>query len=267
MRTLILCVFGGALVGGCSILRSLDDLAGAGGGGDVGGSPPETGGGGLGGTEDGGNGGMGGGGGPSAGGGCPTFADLSPTGGGSIGPAANASTAGCADGTREVYTDAVMYPDIAGCSGGFETSGITPSASFMPQCNHASGNDGDRPNGHGCSVADLCAPGWHVCMSPQEVDNKSGGTGCDDSEMGFWTTRQGQNNAGACVMDGQNNLVGCGQLGDMPAASCAPLTRRLREVICNESCAWECDGNNIFFEATVVRKIGPDDGGAICCKD
>ena len=90
-----------------------------------------------------------------------------------------------------------------------------------------------------------------------------------DDGVGFFSSRQSQNDATSCVVNGRNNLVGCGSgIGDVAdAASCAPLTVELREVHCDDSCAWLCDDPQLFNEAEVVQKLSDEDGGVLCCKD
>src|SRR5262245_16585738 len=52
---------------------------------------------------------------------------------------------GCSDGVREAFVDAAMYPDVAGCAGGFQVPGIASGLALQPKCNRAGGNDGANP--------------------------------------------------------------------------------------------------------------------------
>ena len=62
----------------------------------------------------------------------------------------------CADGRRDELTDVLRHPTIAGCAGSFGRGSLR-----APRTGTACGND----LGVACVVpADLCAPGWHVCL-------------------------------------------------------------------------------------------------------
>ena len=265
MRLALLCPI--VVATSCSLVRNLDDLEGGTTSttstGGTGGSPT------TGGTDPGGRGGEGaampGTGGFGA---CLGFAPGG-YGGEGGGPVAGSETVGCSDATRELFLDEATHPEIAGCSGGFSIPGTIGLASLTAACNRQGGNDGNRPNGEGCSVEDLRAVGWHVCLDASEVAAKSGTGQCVDDGVGFFSSRQSQNDATSCVVNGRNNLVGCGSgIGDVAdAASCAPLTVELREVHCDDSCAWLCDDPQLFNEAEVVQKLSDEDGGVLCCKD
>jgi hypothetical protein len=224
----------------CSVLRNLDDLAG-----DAG-------------TDAATDGGVGGG-----------SCEFSASGGSSAGGSHDGDqVAGCSDGTRELFIDPGVHPDIAGCSGGFSVAGVLSAAARAPQCGRHAGNHGLEPSGWGCSVADLCSLGWHVCESAAEVALKSANGECANDGLGFWATRQSQDDQRLCIAAGNNNLVGCGVgLGEAPHPSCDPLALELRETHCNGSCAWICDGTSVFDEADFVQKYGPEDGGVLCCRD
>ena len=91
-------------------------------------------------------------------------------GGGAGGaPSVVVSLPGCADGTREAFVNVVRFPSIAGCAGGWTVPGVLTPASMLPACARAAGNSGLRPNGAGCTVEDLCALGWHVCLGAREL--------------------------------------------------------------------------------------------------
>jgi hypothetical protein len=65
---------------------------------------------------------------------------------------------GCADGTREGYTDLARYPTIAACEAWWDgTQSMRAPRSGLEWCGNSTGMK--------CTVpADACAPGWHVCM-------------------------------------------------------------------------------------------------------
>src|SRR5262245_57355288 len=132
---------------------------------------------------DGGSGGAGNGGGGGRGGGG--------GGGGSIGPDAGngepdaheggtVSVMGCADGTREGYLSLQDDPRIAACAGAWSVAGLLADVTHTPLCDRQAGNTGGAlTDGSGCTVADLCAEGWHVCETAQEVMDL--GSDCTDA--------------------------------------------------------------------------------------
>lgn len=183
---------------------------------------------------------------------------------------------GCSDGTREYFTDMNAQPNIAGCAGGFDVPSVTSQASLSPACGRVSGNDSANPTGTGCSVEDLCEQGFHVCTGADDVAQSSSTGQCDPVSAGaieFWLTRQVQDGQGVCIdPPGTNNITGCGSLGGTPQdpQSCAPLTNRMRVQDCAPTQAWFC-GNSAqtdgAIEATLVLKVGPSEGGVLCCHD
>jgi len=176
-------------------------------------------------------------------------------------------TGGCADGTREAYASEER---IAACAGAFDVPGVVTAASQSPACARGAGNDGSNAAGTGCSVADLCGAGFHVCRDVAEVQSAASTGACPPaSGTTFWLTRQATDDSGQCVAGGANNLVGCGAgLGVAAQASCAPLDTEVRYTHCQASSAWECGGSaDANSEASVVTKVRSTEGGALCCKD
>lgn len=197
---------------------------------------------------------------------------------------------GCADGEREGFLDRIRHARIAGCSGGFSVPGLLLEG--PPRCGRAGGDDGDNPSGTGCAAADLCAEGWHVCLSADEVMAVSPG-GCDGvagGEPAFFATRQSGPGCGICTRAGTrtcdrgecagdcrtdrtptsfmaNDLFGCGTLGDPPSGNCAPLDRFSNDLCGATTAPWSCPGSTGYDEALVVRKNGPERGGVLCCRD
>ncbi len=217
-------------------------------------------------------------------GGASGFAGVTGTGGttatgGVTGAGGNTALyiAGCADGSREGYTDTISYPQIAGCFGAWDEPGLTSLASRTPKCNRAAGNDGARPNGGGCSAADLCAVGWHVCENAAAIAAIPGG--CNQAispfmgDRVFFATRQRAEN-NVCTTNGQgaNNLYGCGTFGGTPDHSCNPLNRLLRDTDCDNNAPWSCATGNgqpgqDLNELDQVVKGSPRLGGVLCCRD
>ena len=209
--------------------------------------------------------------------------------------------AGCADGQRDGFLSINNYPLIAACSGGWSIGGVTRD-DLTAECGHQSGNQSGNPDGNGCSAADLCAPGWHVCQGHQEVSEKSP-AGCDDA-VAPGTPNKGvffaihQNSTSNTMCDNSteaNDVFGCGNLGNELSSgqNCGPLTRALASTQPN-SCGyneaepghgpWQCLGGNQshFEEGALVTKNGcpnnscsydgysvgnQDRGGVLCCRN
>lgn len=185
---------------------------------------------------------------------------------------------GCSDGTREGFVDIAVYPNIAACAGGWDEPGLLSMASRTPECERRAGNESDNPDGGGCSVADLCSAGWHVCETAQAVAAATAGIGCAPAyelylaKPAFFVTRQ---RAEGLVCDatnqtGTNNLYGCGNVGSAADKSCAPFMHMLRDSDCHNHMPWACaDGQigNAQDEYSVVTKAGSAAGGVLCCAD
>jgi hypothetical protein len=202
------------------------------------------------------------------------------TGGMSGAGGSTASDPGCSDGTREGFLDATTYPTIAACAGAWDTPGLDSTDALTPQCNRRAGNDGDIPDGRGCSAADLCESGWHVCATAHGVAVATNGAGCTDAvapangKPVFYVTRQ---RATGLTCDtgpnptGTNNLYGCGNIGSTADKnSCSPLNRMMRDSDCLLNSPWMCsDGPNGTSqdEYDVVTKGGSSRGGVLCCHD
>jgi hypothetical protein len=94
---------------------------------------------------------------------------------------------GCSDNTREGYVDASKFPGLASCAGAWTIAGVNfhhpkpantlcPKISedlihntLAPACERKAGNNNTNKSGSGCNVADMCAPGWHVCRGKDDV--------------------------------------------------------------------------------------------------
>lgn len=180
---------------------------------------------------------------------------------------------GCSDGSREYFVDLQGQPDIAGCSGGFSVAGVSTPGSLAPACGRVAGNDSANPTGSGCTVEDLCSEGWHVCLDAADVGSSSSTGQCDPAAPNeFWLTRQVQDSQGTCTQPpAVNNITGCGTLGGSPQdpQSCAPLTNRMRAADCVPTQAWYCGATQAdgAIESQLVVKVGPAEGGVLCCRD
>jgi len=196
---------------------------------------------------------------------------------------------GCADGTRDAFLDTARYERIAACAGGFAIAGL--SRALAPMCDRGAGDDGPNPSGVGCTAADLCAPGWHVCVTAGEVASHSvdGCRGASDAPpASFFATRQTGPGCGHCSTGADrscdntscrpgcaqtenttNDIFGCGNLGAAPrAASCGVLDRFSNNLCGSLGPPWRCDDDpRGLRESDFVVKRGAAGGGVLCCLD
>ena len=80
----------------------------------------------------------------------------------------------------------------------------------------------------------------------------------DQTQMGFWLTRQTTNATFGCanVAGSLNNIVGCSLgMGRMADATCAPLTHTMTYAECNLP-PWSCDVTQTDREAATIVKNG-----------
>jgi cysteine-rich repeat protein len=176
---------------------------------------------------------------------------------------------GCADGQREGFVNIAAHPYVAGCYGAW----TVPGARSIPACNRQAGDDAAQPLGTGCSAVDLCAVGWHVCGSVQDVVNSFGGATCADAvapgQNAYFATQVSGPGNGHCSANPAhtNDNFGCGNVAATPQASCAPLNN-FSHNLCSALPAadgWTCEGANGFTEQTRIRKLLPQNGGVMCC--
>jgi hypothetical protein len=182
---------------------------------------------------------------------------------------------GCADGTREGFASVEDWPSIAGCSGAWQVPGATGVEGREPRCGREGGDSGRHADGQGCSIADLCAAGWHVCRDAGEVARISP-TGCESAvvagETRLFVVAAGASPQGICLPDpaAANDLHGCGSsfLGQPEDNGCYPLERRLGFADCAATGVWSCGtADDHLREAVLVTKRDSSLGGALCCRD
>lgn len=175
---------------------------------------------------------------------------------------------GCSDGTREGFATIASFPNIAACNGGWSVPGVLGTTA--PACGRASGNSSANATGAGCSVADLCQVGWHVCSDAIDVAGKSDGSGCANAAFAgdsFYATRQSGNGGGLCEATGANDLFGCGSAGSTPdPATCGVLDRSSADLCAAIATTFVC-GADGFQEANAVTKADSANGGVLCCRD
>lgn len=181
---------------------------------------------------------------------------------------------GCSDGSREGFRTLASWPDIAGCAGAFDQPGILRESADRRTCGSMAGDESGNTAGTGCSAADLCASGWHVCRGPADVDLHSRGGGCEGCiparEPRFFVAAGGASTTGICTGDvhASNDLHGCGGLGEPEDESCTPLLRRMGFADCLRTFGvWSCgDSADSLQEARVVSKTATTMGGVLCCR-
>lgn len=176
------------------------------------------------------------------------------------------SASGCSDGEREGFVDVTTHPMTAGCAGGWSVPGLRVTE---PACARVSGDDSANPDGAGCTTADLCAEGWHVCRSAVEVEERSP-TGCNGAVPGgdllmFASAQSGPGGAD-CNDDGTDDFFGCGTLGIPPDLGCGVLDRLSGNRCLSVGAPWECSSNQ-NNEVNIVVKADATRGGVLCCRD
>jgi hypothetical protein len=153
--------------------------------------------------------------------------------------------------------------------------GLLGPEAKTPQCGRVSGDASTNPGGIGCSVADLCAQGWHVCLNADEVARRSP-TDCESAyPVGhgdlFFVVRGGASPLGICSADptAANDLHGCGNIGQPEAQTCQPLERRMGFADCLTSAGiWQCgQASDHLREAALVVKRNAFLGGVLCCRE
>ncbi len=179
------------------------------------------------------------------------------------------SGSGCADGTREGFTDGA-HPNIAACQGAWTEPGL--SAAVGTGCTVTPGNSGSNRDGSGCAAADLCAPGWHICASAAEVSAAQVTGDCDGhihAGAGFFATNQ-VSGLGGCGSDGttgdDDDIIGCSSATLDDVVGCTPLTDNLGPTCdgpAGSGGKWSCSGSGAGERATVTKGDGP--GGVLCC--
>jgi hypothetical protein len=223
------------------------------------------------------------------------------------------SPIGCADGQREGFVNVSTHPNIAGCGGGWTIPGVSlfapseapacpglrPRDTRNPACGNAAGDDSGNPSGTGCNVADLCAPGWHVCLDANDV-TRSAPSGCTGVTSGnspplLFLTRQSSTGCGVCATGTStapscnsgscsagclqterisNDVFGCGNYGAFSnSAACGPLDRFSSNMCgsiagqgwsCNDPSAADDSG---FCETFTIVHSNPSTGGVMCCRN
>ena len=217
------------------------------------------------------------------------------------------ASSGCADGMRDGFRDATAFPNIAACSGGFTVPGVFPAPERTDLATCAMTGDDAATNaaGTGCSAADLCGAGWHICRGGEISERTSGmscnaatdfpdqsfyaaavsGTGCDHCALPSDTTFDGCS-ADSCTAgchespSFNNDLFGCGHgngrlIGTSEAAACDGLNASGSDDCMGLAAdpSWSCTGSVresqtiTRIPATTPTCVGTTScsGGEVCC--
>jgi hypothetical protein len=164
------------------------------------------------------------------------------------------SSAGCADGTREAFTDTIAHPDIAGCAASWPLSSLRAA-----KTGHACGN-GLGP----CTVpADACGTGWHVCAAPPygpgDIAGKVTASECE-APMGAFAAAVGDQSCEPCTTDVDFSAACCGTRCGTPRSNSSCLfTSKTR---------WFPDPNTSGPEINRCAAIvtSASDAGVLCCR-
>jgi hypothetical protein len=163
----------------------------------------------------------------------------------------SASASGCADGTREAFTDPAQYPEIAGCEAKW------PLASMRaPPTGRACGNS----LGVECSVpADACGVGWHVCgtppYGPADINAKVSADQCA-SQPGKYAAALGDRACEIC----EDQLYGAGAV--CCGTSCLQGSANC---VFPQATAWFGSVNNRWGYCAGLVAAHPNQG-VLCCR-
>jgi hypothetical protein len=159
----------------------------------------------------------------------------------------SSSPAGCADGTREAFTDLVAFPTIAGCAATW--NGLADLRA--PATGSVCGNDGAS-----CiRAADACATGWHICGDagdPSELASRVTAAQCGAVVGAF-----------AVAMQHCSMRVPCGYTTPY---GCVATVQDCAEPVC---CGTQCATGNackdgVFVGATTVAGLIANGSGNTC---
>jgi hypothetical protein len=184
---------------------------------------------------------------------------------------------GCSDGSAEAL---LATSGLAACAGAWSVPGVVDETE--PTCDRTAGNGSENSSGEGCSVADLCAVGWHVCRDAADVAAHGGEEACtnlqppepDGGELFIYVTRQrGGGDLPTCDPDGSedergDDVWGCGTLG-LEAPDCRPLDRHLALEVEEGGCGelYQCGDDSLSEGRNVTKVVSAEGAAALCCSD
>eukprot|EP00163_Fabomonas_tropica_P033623 TRINITY_DN8938_c0_g1_i3.p1 TRINITY_DN8938_c0_g1~~TRINITY_DN8938_c0_g1_i3.p1 ORF type:complete len:1435 (+),score=383.97 TRINITY_DN8938_c0_g1_i3:211-4515(+) len=167
---------------------------------------------------------------------------------------ASVSSDGCADGSREGLDDIEVYRRVAACGASWNIPGVVQGTRSTAGC---------QKNGVGCSVHDACAPGWHVCTSPQEVDSLTESGTCSSLSSLYLTTST-ETLTGNCQAHGVETVLGCGvSAPSHTATDCQPLASAALHADA-VTMPWAVRGAYYDLGRNIVKRTA-DAGGVMCC--
>lgn len=218
-------------------------------------------------------------------------------------PAMSVDAVGCADGTREAFASLTAFPRIAACAGPWAIPGVFPAvrASTAAGCATLGNSSTSAPaDGAGCASSNLCSVGWHVCNGGEVIPRTANagcaastfpprtffaasvsGPGCFRCALPSGTVTGDRCTPAACSTncsasscsldcresdDLNNDLFGCGSIGYAAPTACDGLDRTPGD-LCEAvpGTTWRCDETTA--ESRVVTKVGPANGGVLCCRN
>lgn len=158
---------------------------------------------------------------------------------------------GCADGTREGFTDLDVFPAIASCAADWPILDLRRRGSGYA-CGNDIGGDCRAPR-------DACAPGWHICMvtgDPEDLRGKVSGEACASADGGngrFAVASDYDDGDGSC----EDTPYGCteGRVALCCGSGCELPVR---------SCVWP---ETAGAAMDTVCKAVSDADGVVCCRD
>ena len=168
---------------------------------------------------------------------------------------------GCADGTREGFTNTTTYPDIASCKGSFSSQSLR-----VTRTGEWCGNN----IGSCTAPEDLCAPGWHICMKngwPGDLWDRVTTVDCNSPVAGTGSFAAASNPASTieCIF-----MYPC-TCTYSPPYGCSHMVSDYFGSIAVTGCGtgalgWTCSGTNL---STVNAACNAASGltGVLCCKD
>ncbi|MSP62684.1 MAG: hypothetical protein EXR72_20615 [Myxococcales bacterium] len=181
-----------------------------------------------------------------------------------------ACPSGCTNNGGRRATGDPGLPRVAFCPAAWSVAGIVSGDAAVKKC-------GGKPdaNGTGCTPADNCATGWHVCTGDKDaLDHGLTVAACQSAPAGMYATghRGGLEIMGPGMRAPSCNslggiaefVMGCGTLGTS-VKSCSILQHAMGAMECTG--VWSCGSGGMALAGDLVKKSGLELGGVICCQD
>lgn len=203
---------------------------------------------------------------------CATGAECDP-----LGNCRDRAKNGCADGTREGFTDATVYPTIAACEVWWDgNQSLRTARTGQEWCGNSTGIKCTAP-------ADGCAPGWHMCMQggwPADIrDRKVNTLGVDGGNATLSSNDCLNANQGHSFLAASSSAYPASQGGSCTAPPFGCYAEDVGGYIDTVACgsATNTDSCNNAIWPNATRGIGPwcgtmaiirtDQNGILCCQD